>query len=321
MIVSIVIPVYNRRDYIDKCIRSIVNQSYKYLEIILVDDGSTDGSAELLDNYAGKDSRIIVIHKMNGGLSDARNAGIDAASGEYLCFVDADDYVNSHYVEYMLSTCIEYNCDMTICSFRDVYPFDTFEFNSKQRYSVVIETNVEALGDIYSPKNVETIVAWNKLYKRSLFEEIRYPVGRIHEDEYTTPMLIYNSNKVARIDAELYFYLHNDTGITGSQYSLARLDILWALEGRMDFFRLKNLMELYYNDLYKYLQKILVCYYMISKSSFCDRSIKKDLMDKYKNAYAEVSKAGWSIKRKAALRFFGGFPRFYFPIRYLRQRE
>ncbi len=315
MIVSVVVPVYNRKEYVGRCINSILKQTYRNLDIILVDDGSTDGSADILDSYADMDDRIRVIHKTNGGLSDARNAGIDSAKGEYICFVDADDSVNEHYIEYMLKACIDHNCDMAICRYKNVYRDDSIDYSDAPEYSVEIKTSIEALEDIYSIRNVETIVAWNKIYRASLFEDVRYPIGRIHEDEATTPLLIYAADRVARIDAELYYYLQNDSGITGSEFSAKRLDILWAIEKRMEFYKSEGLTELYYKDLYKYLQKLLICHYKISRSKDNDRAIKSELMKKYRNAYKLSVNAAWSEKRRMALRIFSVLPDLYYLIR------
>lgn len=310
--VSVVVPIYNVEVYLARCIDSILKQTYSNLEIILVDDGATDGSGEIVDRYASLDNRIIPIHKSNGGLSDARNAGIDVATGDYICFVDSDDLIHSQYVETLLKLCVKNDCDIAQCRFErsSLDTFSTEEGNGE----VIFFDSIGILNAIYSEKNVETIVAWNKLYKRELFEQIRYPKGRIHEDEATLYKVFYKAQKVARIDKVLYLYYQNTDSITKKTYSLKRLDILLALEERMQFFQENGLDKLYAKDSYKYLCKILIQIYLVSNMESPDRTILKELKKKYWIKLRDSGKFDWSIKRRTALLFFGVFPKLYVPL-------
>ncbi len=310
--VSVVVPIYNVEAYLPRCVDSILQQTYTNLEIILVDDGALDNSGTIVDKYAQTDTRVIPVHKENGGLSDARNAGIDIATGDYICFVDSDDVIHSEYVETLLKLCVENECDIAQCRF-EWSTEDSFS-EDKGSGEVIFYDSMGILDAIYSEKNVETVVAWNKLYKRDLFKQIRYPKGRIHEDEATSYKLFYEAKKIARIDRVLYLYYQNMDSITKKKYSLKRLDILWALEERMSFFKEKGLESLYAKDSYKYLCKILIHYYLVSKMDKPDRNVLVELKEKYRKKLAESLKFNWSLKRKAALLVFGIFPGLYVPI-------
>ena len=189
-LISIIVPVYKVEDYINQCINSILHQSYENWELILVDDGSHDACGCICDAFANKDKRIKVIHKENGGLSDARNAGINIARGNYITFIDSDDY------------------------------------SSNLQEDMVIFKPEEALHDMLRLKSVQ-VNAWAKLYNRELFTTVRYPVGRINEDNLTTYKLILASKSpVICINRNLYFYRVNLEGIMHSQFNLKRYEVL-----------------------------------------------------------------------------------------------
>ncbi len=310
--VSIVVPIYNVEKYLDRCIKSILNQTYKNIEIILVDDGSADESGAIADRYADTDDRIRVIHKANGGLSDARNAGIDICGGEYICFVDSDDAIDSRYVSCMLEACQKNDADIAICRFENVEAdYTVHEGNITVAEEVM--TSIEALQSIYSANNVNTVVAWNKLYSAKLWKDVRYPKGRIHEDEATTYKLLHKAKKVVSLDTVLYYYYRNASGITGSTFSHKRLDILWAIEQRMEYFKNNGLMDLYEKDSYKYLCKLLTCYYQVKHMSGDNKQLTDEMMCKYKKKLQECldSSFAWSTKRKLAMRIFSYFPMMY----------
>lgn len=312
MKVSVIVPIYNVEKYLDRCISSIVNQSYKELEIILVDDGSTDGSTEIIDSYAKQDDRIVVIHKVHTGVSDARNAGIDRAGGECICFVDSDDSVHKEYVAVLAALMEEYQCDIVQCAFnRDS---KEQELLRKQTTGIEAYSNLEMLNNIYSAMSVEIVVVWNKLYKRELFSNVRFPQGMIHEDEAVIYQLLYKAKRIVRTDEILYFYYPNSNGIMKSGYTLKHLDILKALEMRMSFYAQHDLNSLYQKDSYKYLCKILIQYYQVSRFIDDNKEVLKELKRKYWNKYRECRSFPWSRKRKSGLFFFGCFPKWYVPM-------
>ena len=173
--ISVIVPVYKVEPYLSRCLDSIINQTYRNLEIILVDDGSPDRCGEICDEYARQDSRIRVIHKANGGLSDARNHGIDVAIGDYIAFVDSDDYIATDMYEKMLARLELDNSDMVVCNY---YRFDEGSAPPKDGYIQLpdrVLTQDEAF-DFYLQIGGDYVSAWNKLYKRTIFDDLRYPV-------------------------------------------------------------------------------------------------------------------------------------------------
>ena len=184
-LVSVIIPVYNVADYLPACIESVKAQTYKEIQIILVDDGSNDGSGELCDKAATEDERITVIHRENGGLSAARNTGIAAAKGEFICFLDSDDLLDADFVERLYVIAKEKSADVVACGFvRFGDDSDIAKNNDSEKQEKVTEySNKQAVREVIKERNVKS-VAWNKLYKSSLFKELKFPEGKLHEDEF-----------------------------------------------------------------------------------------------------------------------------------------
>lgn len=216
-LISIIVPVYNVEKYLEECIDSILNQTYKNLEIILVDDGSTDKSGIICEDYAKIDSRIKVIHKKNGGLSDARNVGIDKALGEFIIFVDSDDYIDKDMCQILINYVCEYNVDIVSCNFKKVFDNNIEEDNITYfKEKIKILTKEEVLKEYFLTLAPEIFATWNKLYKKSLFftdEKIRFPVNRLHEDIATTYRLYAESKKVILLNELLYNYRQRNNSI------------------------------------------------------------------------------------------------------------
>lgn len=232
-LISIIVPVYKVEKYIHQCVDSIINQTYKNIEIILVDDGSPDNCGKICDEYAEKDSRIKVIHKENGGLSDARNCGIDAASGDWLMFVDSDDWLHNHTVEKLYDAVNKYGVSVSVCNYEE-----TSEENPC--VDTAISAELWAPKDIYINKHITATVAWGKLYRKNCFDEIRYPVGKIHEDEFVTYRILFAQEKIAFIDQPYYAYYINSEGITKSKWNIHRLDAVEALYQQYFYFKDTN---------------------------------------------------------------------------------
>lgn len=229
--ISVIVPVYNIKAYIEECIVSLSAQSYRNLEIILVDDGSTDGSGKICDKYAKQDNRIVVLHKDNGGLSDARNYGIDRAHGDLLGFVDGDDWVHPRMYELMLEVMETWQADVVTCWFEQMDRDFVKRQYSQKELDIKLLTGADALIDIETP----LVVAWNKLYKKELFENIRYPKGKLHEDEFVIHRIFYQCRKVAVIDKALYFYRIRDDSIVAEMTSVRLENALEALGNRVEF--------------------------------------------------------------------------------------
>ncbi len=248
--VSVIVPVYNVEKYLEKCVKSILDQDYTQLEIILVDDGSTDKCGEICDRLANLDARIKVIHKKNGGLSEARNYGIDMATGDYLVFIDSDDFIHKSYISVLLQTVLCTKADMAICNFTQVKEDQVIEDQEIvfDKYNVHVYRGTEKFDRLYSD-NLRTVVAWNKIYARHLFAQLRYPHGKLQEDEFVIHRLLYMADQVAYIDSALYFYVQRSSSIM-SIISLKNIhDGYDALLEREKFFLSKGLTKAYIQNL------------------------------------------------------------------------
>lgn len=243
--VSVIVPIYNVEPYLKRAVDSIIDQTYSRLEIILVDDGSPDNCGKICDDYAKKDNRIKVIHKANGGLSDARNAGLDIATGDYIAFVDSDDYIAEDFVETLLAELEKHDADVSMCSYRvtSSVEFDDSIWEENGDQEVEVCGRMELLSNLYDANHRDAtyfIVSWNKLYKASLWEGIRFPKGKIHEDEATTYRIYDKASKGVYIHTPLYGYFSAPESITRSRFSLKRLDWLDAMDDRIRYFEEKG---------------------------------------------------------------------------------
>lgn len=231
--ISVIVPVYCVKKYLSRCIESIIRQSYDNLEIILVDDGSPDECGEICDKYAQQDSRIRVIHKKNGGLSDARNSGIDISNGEWIAFVDSDDCVAQDFIEVLYNNAVATGCLVSQCNyerFGETIPNN----NVKRECEYVIIDSHDLLHEIDCAKNT---AAWNKLYRADLFEDIRFPKGKIHEDVATTFKLFVRAKKVCITQEKMYYYYVNTDSITTSKIKSNKLDLIDAYWEQVEFLR------------------------------------------------------------------------------------
>ena len=213
--VSVIIPAYNVEQYVERCVYSVTKQTYRNLEIILVDDGSTDCTGIICDKLAKEDNRISVIHKTNGGLSDARNAGIDVSRGEYISFVDSDDYIASDMLEHMMNAMCETDISMVVVGFWK-QSGDAREYCGPTTERIV--SSEEALKDIYIGHEIYP-ASWNKLYRRALFNNNRFAVGMINEDSEIITKLLMECNRVALVSKPLYIYMIREGSITQSSFS------------------------------------------------------------------------------------------------------
>ncbi len=289
-LISIVIPVYNVETYIRRCVDSVISQSYDNLEIFLVDDGSIDHSGEICDEYAKKDKRIRVIHKKNGGLSDARNAGLNASTADYIAFVDSDDFVHCDYIKILYNAMRNYDLDIVVCGYisghQNVFP----KCNSKRDSDCFVLTSEEALRAWHGKyKHLET-VAWNKLYKKKLFalSNVCYPSDRFHEDVWTTHQLVAVSFKIGFLEAKLYYYYQRSSSITDVISQKGVLDSLWAQDSRLQYFKIHGYEEAY-ERLFIKRQKYCMLYYcrIDDKNKKELSAVKKRLLHEF-NIYYKV---------------------------------
>lgn len=241
-LVSVIVPVYNVEKYLRKCIDSILGQTYENIEIILVDDGSLDNCPAICDEYAEKDKRITVIHKENGGLSSARNVGIDIANGKFISFVDSDDYVAKDMIETAYNAIIDQNADLCIFGIGWIYE-DGNAYDKVPSSPICNEvlTKEDVFKKLVLNNSFYYVPACNKLYKKTIFDSIKFPEGRIHEDEFTVHYIFDACQKVVSIEKELYFYVQRDNSIMHTPFSLKKLDCVEAFIDRAVFFANKHL--------------------------------------------------------------------------------
>ena len=231
--ISVIVPIYNVEKYLNRCIDSIVTQTYKKLEIILVNDGSTDNCPQICDEWAKKENRIRVIHKKNGGLSDARNVGVKNATGEYISFVDSDDWLAKDVYQKLIDNIQLTEADIVACGVEMVWEEDNHSKKLTLDGDWILEKE-EALIAIID----ETILkqpVWYKLYRRNVISEIMFEVGKCHEDVFWSYRAIANAKTVSIIEDVGYYYFQRKGSIMGSTYSLKRLDAIEAKCIRQDF--------------------------------------------------------------------------------------
>ena len=222
-LISIIIPVYKVEAYIDRCIKSVIQQTYRNIEIILVDDGSPDKCGSICEYYSQRDKRILVFHKTNAGLSDARNYGIEKANGEYIVFIDSDDYVDADYIAYLYNLILKYKTRMSICQHRTLYDNGSIKDQNTET-DEVLDTNICLERMLYHDR-IDT-AAWAKMYHRDLFRKVLYPKGRIFEDIGTTYALMLQCRKIAVGYASKYNYVFHNNSIVNGQFTIKKLDMI-----------------------------------------------------------------------------------------------
>lgn len=213
--ISVIVPVYKVEPYLDRCVESLAGQTFRDLEIILVDDGSPDKCGAMCDAWAEKDPRIRVIHQKNGGLSAARNSGIAAAKGDYISVIDSDDWVDADMLETMLQAA-ENGADVVLCGWINEYEDGRREAD-KVLPGAHEWTRLEALEQLAGDRAVAYIVAWNRLCRREIYEDLNFPVGKIHEDEYTAHRILGAAKRVVTVDRAFYHYRHRAKSIMATE--------------------------------------------------------------------------------------------------------
>ena len=245
-LISVIVPVYNVQQYLEKCVKSLLQQTYKKIEIILVDDGSTDQSGILCDEMAEKDERIFVIHKKNGGLSDARNAGIDRATGEYLYFLDSDDYIAKNTLQKLYDKIKQEKADLAFggIAFIDETGHMIKETLPSSKGEEVWDEEQFWQNRYMDIDNICSIIACNKLYHRHLFATERYDVGKLHEDEYICHRIISQCSKIAIVNEVLYYYLQRSSSIMGQGNIENYFYAIEAYSYRFEYFRKTDCIQL-----------------------------------------------------------------------------
>ena len=226
-LIRVIVPIYNVEKYIERCINSILNQTYKNIEIILVDDGSPDMCPKICDEFAKKNSRINVIHQENRGLSAARNIGLSKANGKYICFIDSDDYIDKDMISTLYTNLIRYDAEISCCGHVDVYESGKI-VKTKENLIEVFDT-MEALRIFLYTQKID-VIAWNKMYCRSLFDDVCFTEGKLFEDHFTIYKLLSKTKKIVNTTQPLYYYCKRSTSIGGMAFSEKNYQLKEALE-------------------------------------------------------------------------------------------
>lgn len=271
-LVSIIVPVYNVAAYLNECLDSLIYQTYQNIEIILVDDGSTDNSYEICKEYANLDNRIHLIKKVNGGAASARNLALDNISGDYICFVDSDDYVELNYVQRLVEELEKNDSDITICSYSNLDKIKStkYEYEINQK----LFTDEEYIERFLSDWTCALI--WNKIFKREVIGDIRFPTGHKIDDEFFTYQCIMNCKSIYFFNESLYIYrLRKSSVMNDSNKEMILKDRLQYLTGRYD-----NVVTRYPNLKVKYLENLMDNFLTI-KRSINDKALYKSYFNKY----------------------------------------
>ncbi len=273
-LVSIILPVYKVEKYLEKCIETLIRQTYKNIEIILIDDGSPDKCGVICDEYSKKDERVKVVHNLNKGVSNARNTGLKMAKGRYICFVDPDDYVAEDYIEYLYKILLENNADISCCNFEYVYENAQENIETlKEKENIKIYNTIDGLEDLLYQKNIDTS-SWGKLFKREAFSNILFPEGKIYEDFGTIYKVIMKLNVIVYSNQKKYYYLQRKESTIGRAFK----------EKDFDMLELSKEMERYILDEYPQLDKAVKSRILNMDFYFLRRMDKKE----YKKQYNDI---------------------------------
>ncbi len=281
-LISVIVPVYKVEKYLNRCVESIVEQTYTNLEIILVDDGSPDNCGKMCDEWAEKDTRIKAYHKENGGLSDARNFGTSKSTADYIAFIDSDDYILPEYFEILYNNMVKYNADISCCKMKWIYGEErelSFPENENAPEPIKM-TGRDACFKMYETKFLELVVAPCKIYKKAMVAKHPYPLNKFHEDEFTTYKMLYESKTVTFTEESLYAYFQNSNSIMHSDNPQRIIDLTTAFSERATYYNTVNDRELtvltcklfvnisIYNHLDNSKRFSTVCYQFFIRHSF-----------------------------------------------------
>ncbi len=281
-LISIIVPVYNVEKYIDRCILSLINQTYKKIEIILVDDGSLDNSYLICKRYAQNDNRIRVFHQNFKGVSASRNCGLANARGEYIVFLDGDDEASPNYVEKLYTTLLDNDLDIAQCCLIRIK--DGCKINELPvENGVKVFTGIEMQMRIFRRDRYFTMCLCGKIFKKGLFEGLKFPEGRINEDESLIYLLMYRAKRVGVIDDYLYYYYYNGDSITEKPYNIHRLDSFYMLEEKYSFYKSKGHTEFANKTASEYFSQMCVVF----MHKFSDSNEQNEIFDKAVEIYVK----------------------------------
>lgn len=293
-LVSIIVPIYNVEKYLEKCIKSIINQTYRNLEIILINDGSIDESANICEKYKEQDNRIVFINKKNGGAASAKNEGLKVAKGDYIAFVDSDDFIEPDMIEYMVNTIKKYNADIIQCSFTNLY-----KNTEKFKQDKIIEQKIESKDflELFLTK-WDSSLFWNKLFKREVIENVFFKQGRCIDDEFFTYKCVINSKSIVTSNKIVYNYRMRKSGVMKSEGSQKQI-----LKDRVDYlYERYELVRKIYKDLDKdFLEHLLTYYLIISRDYYADEKLLDYMKDNLKSIKGKIITSNIDIRVKVQI--------------------
>ena len=303
-LISIIVPIYGVEAYLDKCVTSLIHQTYHHLEIILVDDGSPDNCPQLCDDWAKKDGRIKVIHKKNGGLSDARNAGMAVATGEWIAFIDSDDWIENDAFEKMYLRSQADESDVVSCGVKWVNEDDSVINEVTVSQEEVLDTK-SAMREIIVDGKLKQHV-WNKLYKRSLIADIPFEKGKYHEDVFWSYQVFGRAKKVSLMTESFYHYIQRSDSIMGESYSPKRLDALDAAYLRCEYVK-ENFPDLYEQALLSYINS---CMYHLQCALLAKQpaNVIHNIVDRVLSCNSKAAIGSASRNQRVWLSLFVRFP-------------
>ena len=321
-LISVVIPVYKVEAYLTACVESVLAQTYQNIEIILVDDGSPDRCPQMCDEFAARDSRIRVIHKQNGGLSSARNAGIDAAQGAYLAFLDSDDLWTPVFLDRLHTALTEADADFAVCLFQ------RFQGEPPKGLPESAQTEElsqrEAFECLFNIRNENMVVAPNKLYRRHLFASIRYPVGKLHEDEAVIHEVIGGAERIAWVEEAHYLYRQAPNSITTAKFNLKRLDETYAKEQRIAYFEHRGMQDLAGRTKIVYLSNLMRLHRTVQEC-LEDKAAAKEACGKLHTRFCELCTPELIRKQSTITKvryvLFRRIPRLYSKVEFYRLKR
>ena len=274
--ISVIVPVYKVEKYLNRCIDSIVSQTFRDFDLILVDDGSPDSCPKLCDEYARLDQRIHVIHKKNGGLSSARNCGIDwsikNSTSDWITFIDSDDFIHCTMLENLYNGVISSRKRIAVCNYVETSD-DFLNFDLGETCFKIVDTE-----EFYVNHTTNATIACGKLYSKDCFSSFRYPVGKLHEDEFLTYRLLFEQKQIVYIDNPLYAYYINQESITKSSWNLDRLVVFQAFDEQLDYFYNNRFIAAYQRRIRSYLWVLNSQYFGMMESQLDDHKKSKKLL-------------------------------------------
>ena len=301
--IDVIIPIYNTEKYLCRCLDSILEQTFQDFELILIDDGSTDASGRICDEYADRDSRITVLHQENRGQAAARNVGIEWAlahsESEWLAFIDSDDWVSSHYLEVLMQSVLHSQCEISACEYREVK--DSAEYDEELAVEQIISPE-----DFYCERNMLSVVPWAKLFAKKLWEDIRFPEGIIHEDEFVTYKIVFAVKKIAHVSTPMYCYFVNPKGTMHSEWSPARLTAFEGKQKQIHYMQKNGYQKAFLRAVLSYAK--IACWQLkkINKEKYPQEaaSLRKQL----RKHIRQYKKSGVFSRRKTREIYIAAFP-------------